>query len=692
MTKQNKVPLKNINIQDSFFSPILHRTVEVTVPDILTKFEHDRGGAIDNFDRVRDGALGEHAGPEWYDGLTYETIAGISDLLIPYYDAVTDLHMDNYAARIAAAARRDENGYVNTYTQTMEPDHRFGKNGGFLRGQHELYNAGCLVEAAVHHYTATGKTMLLDTAVTFACYLCELAGPKPKKNMVPAHSLPEESMVDLYRLIRDNPDLQKRYPEAGDGTRFLELAQFWIENRGKHCGLPDWENWEYRESERFVRECRYGDERPCWGEYAQDKVPVFEQKTIEGHAVRAVLLFNGIAACAYENDRSDYIRTAVRIWDNMALKRMHVTGGVGALHQDERFGEDYYLPHDAYLETCAAIGAAFFSHSMYLLTGIGKYMDCLETILYNGALVGIGHSGTKYSYINPMVSDGTVHRWDWHECPCCPPMDLKLYGKLPQFIYSCTDKSITVNLYISGTAELPLAGGVVRIRQSGEYPWNGNQKIIFENDCPDMTALRLRIPGWCGNYNIAVNGCNMKSKDAVCENTELKIVGHEYKSMKYESEEGYAVITGHFRKGDVVEISLDMQVQFGFAHPKADACAGQAVLRRGPILYCVEETDHPGGFNLVIGSNTELEAHYDTGFLGGAVRLDGTDENGASIHAIPYFLWDNRESGRMKVWLDTVLEKPEADWDNMLYCYVPANTLPLMWRDRRSSYEKGNDI
>lgn len=645
--KQKWLPLNVVRIQDNFFTPILERTAYVTAPDILYKFEHDRGGAIDNFDRVRDGVIGEHAGPEWYDGLTYETVTGISDLLIHHYSVVADLHLDNYAARIAAAASRDKDGYVNTFTQTMEPNHRFGENGGFLRGQHEVYNAGCLVEAGVHHYTATGKWNLLDPAVKFARYLAAICGPKPKKNLVPAHSLPEGAMVELYRLFQEKQEVRDRYPEAKGGEIFLKLAEFWIENRGRHCGLPDWESWEYTACERFVRNCEYGADRPCWGEYAQDKVTVFEQESIAGHAVRAVLLFSGVAACAYENERADYMKAAERMWESMAQRRIHVTGGVGAIKQDEKFGADYELPQDAYLETCAAIGAIFFCNSMYLLTGEARYMDCLENTLYNGALAGISYEGNRYSYVNPLISDGTVHRWDWHECPCCPPMDLKLYGRLPQFIYSFTDDSITVNLFISGEAEIPVGNGTVKIRQTGGYPWRGEQKIIFEDDIPEEIVLRIRIPEWCQNWKILYNG----------------MFGND------EKQGGYAAIKKKFGKGDVVEVQMELDTMVGFAHPDVGDCAGQIVLRRGPFLYCVEETDNRNGIDFFIGENSRFRADHDANFFGGATVLRGTDETGKEICAIPFFLWDNREPGKMRMWLDSGFECPRKDWAGRLYDY-----------------------
>lgn len=648
MSIQKQIELQNIQIDDPFFNPLLERVVHVTAADILTKFENDRGGAITNFDRVRDSVLGEHAGPEWYDGLTYETITGICDLLIPYYQHGLDLHMDNYTSRIAQAALKDPNGYINTYTQTMEPTHRFGENGGFLRGQHDLYNAGALIEAGVHHYKATGKYVLLDTAVKFAEYLCSITGNFPKKNMVPAHSLPEEAVVNLYRLFQTDDTVAQRYPNTNQGKIFLELAEFWIEHRGVHCGLPDWENWEYEKSEAFIKNCEYKDGRPCWGEYAQDKIPVLEQETIEGHAVRAVLLFAGVAACAYENNRSDYIETAKRIWNNMALKRMHVTGGVGAIHQDEKFGPDYYLPHDAYLETCAAIGAAFYTYNMYLLTGEKKYIDCLENSIYNGILVGIAQNGHQYSYVNPLVSDSTVHRWDWHVCPCCPPMDLKFYGRLPQLIYSYNQDSVSVNLFLSSKVSIPFQEDQMILQQITSYPWHSGTKLVVQRAVEHEITLRIRIPDGYPHFNVLLN-----QKDHVAT-----------------EESGYACITRVFQKGDVVDVSFDMPISLIAAHPKVKECENQVAIRRGPIVYCLEETDNPNGLDIVLDSDCPLEQYYDPDLLGGAVVIKGKDKNGTEFKAIPYYLWDNRESGKMKVWVESKMEAKDLDWEERLFAIL----------------------
>jgi len=652
MPKQKTPELCQITIIDDFFSPILETIRSVTVRDIITKFEHDRGGAITNFDRVRDGVLGEHAGPEWYDGLTYETMAGMADLLAQSYDPMIDLILDNYAARIAAAAILDDDGYVNTYTQTMEPTHRFGENGGFLRGQHDVYNAGCLVEAAVCHYRATGKTSLMDTAVRFAVYLYHLMGKPPKKNIVPAHSQPEEAMIFLYRLFQEDASIRDRYPKAENGTIFKELAEFWLENRGVHAGMPDWDNWTHQECVDYIRTCQYGEDRPTWGAYAQDHIPVLEQKKIVGHAVRAVLLFAGLAAAAYENGRTDYIKTVRRIWENMANKRMHITGGVGALYQDEKFGSDYFLPHDAYLETCAAVGSVFFSHNMYLLTGEAKYMELAETTLFNGVLAGIAMDGKHYSYINPLISDGSLHRWEWHVCPCCPPMDLKLYGRLPRMIYSYTEDSVSVNLYISSETEFPLDGDKGwKIRQFSELPWAGNVSIISKNDSGMPVTLRIRIPTWCYNeYTLLVNG---EKWAGVTEN-------------------GYACMTRAFLKNDVIMLTFYMPILLGQANEKVKQCSGQVVLKRGPMLYCLEATDNPQGLEIIISQDIRVSTRLEPELLGGIVCLDGMDTQGHAFTAIPFYRWDNRNPGAMRVWLDAK-SVPVLKDSETLYRFIPIN-------------------
>ena len=405
------VPIQQVVIDDPFWSPKLKTWREVTIPDCWTKFEHDRGGAINNFDRVRDGVTGHHAGPEWYDGLIYEMIRGSADFLTAHPDPQLKAQIEGYVDRIATAAERDPKGYIETWTELMAPDHRWGLNGGNDVQQHELYNAGALIDAGIHWYQATGETNLLKVAVRMANDMCDLMGPSPKTNQVPGHPLGEEALARLYLLFQEQPQLKQELSVPVNEQNYLKLAEFWIENRGNHEG-------------------RSKD----WGAYAQDDVPVLKQQSMEGHAVRDTLLCAGLVEVGTVADRPDYLTSAQRLWDSMAEHKTYLTGGLGSVGSYEGFGPDYALPNNtAYTETCAAVGGGFFDFNMELTFADARYADELERELFNGALVGVGLKGDSYFYDNPLEAGPQHQRWSWHSCPCCPPMFLKLMGALPGY-------------------------------------------------------------------------------------------------------------------------------------------------------------------------------------------------------------------------------------------------------------------
>ena len=330
------VPIQQVKVDDSFWSPKMKLWRETTLPDCWNKFENDRGGALNNFDRVRDGQTGGHAGPPWYDGLVYEMIRASADFLAANPDPALENRLDGYIARIAAAQDKDPNGYLNTWTELMAPNQRWGLNGGNDGYQHEMYNIGALCDAAVHYYQATGKINLLKVAVKEANYTCDSIGPAPRYELIPNHAYAEESFANLYLLFQQHPALKQQMPVAVDERRYLAEAQYWIEMRGHPR-----------------------KDQPSYGAYNQDQAPVFEQTAIEGHAVRAALMCAGLTQLAEINGRDDYREAALRLWGDMANKKMYLTGGIGASANGEAFGGDYFLPNDGYLETCAAVGSGF---------------------------------------------------------------------------------------------------------------------------------------------------------------------------------------------------------------------------------------------------------------------------------------------------------------------------------------------
>ncbi len=610
------VPITDVKVTGGFWADKLKTIYKVTLPDVLDKFEKQWGGAFTNFDMIRDGIKGKHIGPPWYDGLVYETMRAASDILCITGDKQLDKRLDGYIERIAAAAAKDPNGYINTYTQLEEPQHRWGENGGNIRWQHDVYNSGALVEAAVHHYLATGKVNLLSTAVKFANYMCDYIGPSPKKNIIPGHALPEESFTKLYKLFVTHPDLKNKLSMKPDERRYLELAQFWIENRGNHEG------------------------RKSLGAYAQDHKSMLEQETIEGHAVRATLAFNGMTVLAMENDRRDYFYTIQRVWENMVSKRMYITGGVGSTHQDEKFGADYYLPNDGYLETCAAVGAGFFHHNMNLAFANAKYANELERVLYNNILSGVSSQGNRYFYQNSLETNKGKDRWSWHGCPCCPPMLLKILAAMPGYIYAHDGNGIYVNLYVDSKAFVLLDNTRVDIRQETEYPWEGQIKIKINPDQEANFAVNLRVPSWSKKIMVKVNSDELTDLDMY---------------------RGYVSIDRRWNKGDIIEILIPMSIRKEIAHPAVENNLGRLALMRGPIVYCAEGVDNGGDvFDLIIPDSTTLRSELGEDILSGLTVLRGNvlkDKGPGSTReiqeflAIPYFAWANRESSDMIVWL-----------------------------------------
>jgi len=597
---------ESVKIVDSFWSPRMEQWSGKTVNYLFDKFEGrdilpgqmygwPLTDAFANFDRVAAGErdCGEHAGFPWFDGLIYETIRAAADFQYQYPSEEIQQRIDSYVKRIAAAQESD--GYINTYTQMVENGHRWGENGGRLRWQHELYNAGALVDAGVHYYNATGKRDLLDVAIKEADLICNYIGWAPKHDIVPGHALPEEAFISLFETTGDR--------------KYLDQTRFWIDARGsRHPGLD------------------------C--EYAQDRVPVRELTSLEGHAVRATLLMDGVADYCRVSGDTTYFSTCKRLWDNMVGRKMLLTGSVGSIAADEKFGDDYFLPVDAYAETCAGVGLAFYSWQMHLLDRNGKYIDELERALYNNVLGGISLSGTEFTYVNPLNADN-VSRWTWNGCPCCPPMFLKLMSALPSMIYSTCGDDVFVNLYIGSVFDY----GSSTITVDDSYVRDGKVTVNVDPRKSRRFALNLRCPGWArscenpfglyrsdtGTYPVVrVNGVEMKISDAG---------------------DGYFRIERKWKKGDTVEIAFQMEPRYITAEEKT-GLSGKCAIGYGPFIYCVENVDNPDLDEVRFGGAMNLECHPDL-FDGIALVKSG------NFTAIPYFAMGNR-SGRSsyRIWVD----------------------------------------
>ncbi|MBQ8311003.1 MAG: glycoside hydrolase family 127 protein [Clostridia bacterium] len=604
--------LKNVDINGAYFGGFLKKIRTVSAKDILEKFNSE--GALSNYERVANGENGGHIGPPWYHGLICECIRGISDILVKEYDEWLNAELDRIIALIGKAQDADPDGFINPYTTLECPDQRWGRNGGNLIWLHETYNTGCLAEAAVHHYKATKKTNLLKIAVKMCNYYADFIGDSPKHNIVAEHSLPEKAFLKLYHLFAANKDLTAEL--CARPEEYLRLARYFIDHKG--------DNETRYSTPKFMRE------------YSQDHRPVREQREAVGHAVRATLFYEGIAALANE-DNDDGLKTAARaIWNDITESKLHINGCVGTHRNEEKFGFSYDLPNSAYLETCAGVGLVFFGVEMFRMTQDASVWETVEATLNNVIPASVSADGVKYTYENPLESNGDYERWAWHECPCCPPMLLKLAGSLPTMIFSEKSENVWVNLFINSTLH----------RSDSNLTLDGKELTVTTKKESVPLTLHIRIPSWTRNFSLKLNG----------DSLELNI------------ENGYAVVKRGFSNGDKITMDYSVPIVKYEAHPYVKADRGRVAVKYGPTLYCAEGIDNPAEsfekFDFTLSDKTPLSLDADGSIL-------GETDSGKEIKLIPYRDWNNRGKGFLRVWLNQSALISDAmnidGWNGKLY-------------------------
>ena len=601
----NRALSGGVRIDDAFWNPKLRTFFDVTLPDSFDKFEKD--GTLDNFRDVIEGKSGTHRACPWHDGLLYETIRGASDYLARgEKSAELEKRIDGYVDIIARAQEAAGGGYIHTLVLLDFPSYRYGENGGDILWQHDLYNHGCLFEAAVHYYKATGKTKLLCVAVRAANELSSVIGEPPKKWVVPGHPLPEYALMELYELFMDEPALKDKLDVPVCPEAYRALAKFWIFGRGRHSQRTNHPQY--------------------MGEYSQDHAPIHEQFQAVGHAVRATLYYTGVTREAMLDGDEGLLKDSLRLWENVETRKLHVSGGIGATHFEEKFGGDYDLVNSAYLETCAAVGLIFWAESLSRATGDARFFQTIERSLYNLMLSSVSLQGDSYFYRNPLTSDGSDHHWAWHVCPCCPPMIHKTFGMLDKLIYAQDDEGIFVNLLIGSTAEITLPKGRASVKAETSLPWTASYRLtVTEADTPLL--LRVRVPAWAQEPRFTLNGS----------------------AVSPEIRNGYACFT--VKKGDTVEFTDPMPPVRMEAHPRVKADAGRVAIARGPLVYCAEGIDNHGKTDFTLADDPGFTTEERPDLLGGVTLIHGRTAEGGTFTAVPLYVWDNRMAGSMDVWL-----------------------------------------
>lgn len=521
---------------------------------------------------------------------------------------------------------QDKDGYLNAWFQRVQPGRRWTN----LRDHHELYCAGHLIEGAVAYYQATGKRKLLDIMCRYADYLITVFGHGPGK--LPGYCGHEEVELALVKLARVTGE-----------KKYLDLSKFFIDERGAEPHFFTDEATRDGRSAADFHQKTY--------EYGQAHLPVREQKKVVGHAVRAMYLYAGMADIATEYNDDTLTSALETLWDDLTTKQMYVTGGIGPAASNEGFTDYYDLPNEsAYAETCASVGLVFWANRMLGRGPNRRYADIMEQALYNGAMAGLSLDGKTFFYENPLESSGKHHRWIWHHCPCCPPNIARLLASVGSYMYAVAEDEIAVHLYGESKARFEVSGAKAELSQTTRYPWDGAIHFDLDLDRPARFAISLRIPEWADASTLSVNGESIALESVVVD--------------------GYARIDREWKNGDKVDLVIPLEARKLFANPRVRQDAGRTALMRGPLVYCVEETDNGAGLNGISLSADPSKAKVsEIAGLRGAVALDlpvsrdasdwGADlyrtappsAKPATARFVPYPLWDNREPGEMLVWV-----------------------------------------
>lgn len=627
------VPFTEVTVRDAFWTPRLRNNQEITLPYDFKQCEDT--GRISNFAKAAGMMKGAFEGHRYNDSDVYKIIEGAAYTLHLNPDPELDRYLDELIAKIAGA--QEEDGYLYT-ARTVDPAHPAPVAGSErwsnMQHGHELYCAGHLYEAAVAHYQATGKRTLLDVALKNADLICKVFGPEGLR-AVPGHEEIEIGLCKLYRITKE--------------AKYLDLARFFLDERGR-----------FRERESY-------------GAYCQDHAPVIHQHEAVGHAVRAGYLYAAMADVAALTSDEDYIRAIGRIWNDVVTKKLYITGGIGARRQGEAFGDAYELPNaTAYNETCAAIANAFWNHRLFLLHGDAVYIDLLERIVYNGFLAGVSLEGNSFFYDNPLASYGKHSRSPWFGCSCCPANVVRFLPSLPGYIYAVRGEEIYVNLFIGGSASVPIENNRVSLVQETNYPWDGKIRIRVDPESPEAFAMNVRIPGWARNVPLPgglYRYIGTETKEGV-----VKVNGQVQPSKL---DRGYMCLEKEWKAGDLIELDLPMPVRRVVCVDQVEANIGRVALMRGPLVYCAEAIDNNGHTsNLALSGESKLDVAFEKDLLGGVCTiqgiatavmnsLDGGEEikgnepfimtlfhgDDQPFKAIPYYAWAHRGPGEMDVWL-----------------------------------------
>lgn len=645
------VSLKNIKIMDDFWSEKINLIKDTVIPyqwEVLNdRVEEAEPSHVMKNLRIAAGLEeGEFHGFFFQDSDLAKWLEAAAYILEANPDKELEKTADEAIELIGMAQQED--GYLNSYVTITDPKKRWTN----LEECHELYTAGHFIEAGVAYYEATGKDNLLKIVCKFADYIDSVFGEEPKKRKgYDGHQEIELALMRLYAVTGIE--------------RYRKLAKYFIDERGK-------------EPYYFIKEWEDRDRISAWSNqkndspenrrhYIQGHLPVREQKEAVGHAVRVVYMLAGMADTAESYHDEELLNACRTLWNNIITKQMYITGGIGATHSGEAFTFDYDLPNDTvYAETCASIGLIFFAQRMLTIEHKSCYADVIERALFNIVTGSMSSDGKHYFYVNPLEvlpeacykNPEKNHvkpiRQKWFSCACCPPNVARILASLGSYIYTVNENTIYIDQFIGSEIQEEIGGRKVFLKQTSNYPWDGEINFTLNLQEPAELLVALRIPGWCKGAELSVDG----------EKVELLGI------MK----DGYAVISRVWNSENRIKLIMPMPVEKMKANPKVRANAGKFTIQRGPVVYCIEEADNGANLSAIsIDKDAEVNIVHDESLPKDAAVLmvEGfrdkdwesgerlyqsisdcmQEEEKISVKAVPYCMWGNRGQGEMLVWI-----------------------------------------
>ncbi|MDD2970133.1 MAG: glycoside hydrolase family 127 protein [Lachnospiraceae bacterium] len=641
--KLENTALKNINIEDGFWKRYIDLVDHVILPFQWDLINDNVEGAeksycIRNF-RIACGLEeGKHQGMVFQDTDVAKWLEAVSFSIEKKPNAKLESFADSAIDLIAGA--QCEDGYLNTY-YTITGNPRWSN----LFEGHELYTAGHMIEAAVAYYKATGKDKFLKVMCKFADYMYEVFGSEEGRNHgYPGHPEVELALVKLYRVTGNE--------------KYLQLSNYFVRSRGAEpCYFL---NEDCVKNQNYI----FSEFKDFKLDYNQSHLPIAEQITAEGHAVRAVYLYSAMADLASEYQDEKLLAQCEALWDNITKKRMYITGSIGSASYGERFTTDYDLPNDTnYSESCATVGLAMFSNRMFQITRDGKYTDVVEQALYNTLLAGIALDGKHFFYVNPLevvpeVAENNptmrhvmTTRQLWFGVACCPPNIARTLASIGDYAFSIDKNGIFINLFLSGTMNAELAGGKAELELKANYPESGRISIGVKTQHQNQEfTIAIRKPSYSNEFTVKVNG----------------------REIEFELKKGYIYLTRIWNDHDEVILDLDVSFRFVRCNPRVRENIGKVTIMRGPWVYCLEEADNGKYLSSVkVDSSKPIIEKADSKLLGGCLcaEVEGVkirygsegDElyytkapeyENATFKAIPYCMWNNRGKGEMLVWMN----------------------------------------